>query len=378
VGGFDGVKLERKNDGVHPQDQHLQLAHAANELQSTCRDLLDSVKHYQTVTEGMSAEDRFRQVYRLDKAPETQIDERDTYQIETFEQQTRFLKEFAPLFKKEKEELESNLLVGVSHENLVATTVEVNKGTAAVLIKVAQGNGGIVSMQIQSGQGWKGKKQDISVKEISVRGKRWPQSKATPSVYTTSNRFNRSFPKGIYTIDKDTNAYKLTDEEFSLKAHKMIREIEELFQKKEELTATLKGILSGMKEKTYPKQFRVMDPTVDKVNRFYAISKIIDGDIYGGGDYSCEHGVYGELTQGSVDKIFVYLRQKCNLTSTKTFCDLGGGVGKPASLLNSLVSWAAMFRAHTLSICHVVVACRLSSLQTAAKLLAGLLVPVDG
>jgi hypothetical protein len=146
VGGFEGVKLERKNDGVHPQDQHLQLAHASNELQSTCRDLLDSVKHYQTVTEGMSAEDRFRQVYRLDKTPETQIDERDTFQTETFEQQTRFLKEYAPLFKKEKEELKSNLLVGVSHENLVATT-------AAVLIKAAQGIMGALSQCKFSDQG---------------------------------------------------------------------------------------------------------------------------------------------------------------------------------------------------------------------------------
>jgi hypothetical protein len=78
--------------------------------------------------------------------------------------------------------------------------------------------------------------------------------------------------------------------------------------------------LTVVKNDEYSKQCKETDLTLDAVNGVHAIFKTIDGVD------SSKYGMYGELTQGSLDKVFVSLLQKCVLTTGSTCYDLGGGV----------------------------------------------------
>ena len=61
-----------------------------------------------------------------------------------------------------------------------------------------------------------------------------------------------------------------------------------------------------------------------------------------GGGASPDEPIYGELTLGSMNKIFTYLKDNCSLDERSMFIDIGSGLGKPtlhcANFCNCLVS----------------------------------------
>jgi hypothetical protein len=141
--GFEGVELVRMNDDVQPLDSHLKLSRAADDLRSICQDLEDSFTGYKKATDAMTVADRRMQVYRLANDPVTHIiDTNSTVGEVEASKKTRVLLMFRPLFNNRDESL--------MKKTGLATTVKVPNGIARVVIKTPKGNGGIITMKIES------------------------------------------------------------------------------------------------------------------------------------------------------------------------------------------------------------------------------------